>query len=138
MARANKARIALHHLTRAAYGIIDGIFSKGRPHPRGWAAFTKLAELYLQTDPAGGWPTVAAHLSARAAERFGFKDRGHVSPGFIADIVVLDPGQISVNATYKEPRQLSSGARHVVLNGSPVIRDGVFRPSAEGRAVRRS
>ena len=117
-------------------GSSDGIFFGGRPHPRGWAAFTKLAELYLHTDAVGGWSKIAAHLSAKAAARFSFKDRGHVGPGFAADIVVIDPKEIKVNATYEQPKQLSSGARHVLLNGVPVIQDSVYRPSAEGRVVR--
>jgi N-acyl-D-amino-acid deacylase len=117
-------------------GSSDGIFVGGRPHPRAWAAFTKLVELYVNDDPVDGWSTVAAHLSARAADRFGLKDRGHLRPGYIADIAVLNPDELRANATYVDPRQLSSGARHVLVNGSAVIRDGIFTPSADGVAIR--
>jgi N-acyl-D-amino-acid deacylase len=138
MARANFTDadcnfISNHQLHMASS---DGIFQGECPHPRGWATFTRFIELYTKQNPINGWAVVAEHLSARAAERFALKERGHIRVGYIADIAVLDPKKIHAAATYDNPKQLSSGMRHVMVNGSLAIYDGVFSPMPAGVAIK--
>jgi N-acyl-D-glutamate deacylase len=40
-----------------------------------------------------------------------------------ADIVVFDPETITEMATFRDPRQISKGMKHVIVNGTFVIRD---------------
>jgi N-acyl-D-amino-acid deacylase len=116
-------------------GCSDGIYCGDRPHPRGWAAFTTAIEHYLSR--GDNWSTVIDHLSKRAAVRFGLENRGLIAEGSIADIAVFEPSKIKANATYETPKLNSSGTRHVLIGGTPVIADGVFCPVRAGKSIRR-
>jgi N-acyl-D-amino-acid deacylase len=69
---------------------------------------------------------------------FGLKKRGSIKEGMYADIVVFDPETIIDRATFDNPYQRSSGIQHVLVNGVPVIREGVFAGHFPGRVLRRS
>ena len=54
-------------------------------------------------------------------------------------MVIFDPATVSDRATFADPHQLAVGIEHVLVNGVPVITDGV--PSAlkhplPGRSLR--
>lgn len=66
------------------------------------------------------------------------KTKGRLQVGSDADIVVFDLATIEDRGTFVAPAQLSVGVRHLVVNGTPVIRDGARLGDARpGRAVRR-
>ena len=56
--------------------------------------------------------------------------KGRLQPGCDADIVVFDPAAVSDQATYREPTRSSTGIRHVLVNGTLVVRDSVLVPAA--------
>jgi N-acyl-D-amino-acid deacylase len=47
-----------------------------------------------------------------------------------ADLVVFEPAAIRDRATYDQPRLLAEGVRHVLVNGSVVLRDGALAGGA--------
>ena len=65
-------------------------------------------------------------------------DRGRISVGQVADVVAFDPATVADKATFAEPKQLSVGIRHVIVNGAPVVVDGVGSGARPGRVVRRA
>jgi N-acyl-D-aspartate/D-glutamate deacylase len=63
--------------------------------------------------------------------------KGRVSEGSDADIVVFDPETITDQATYSDSTRTSTGIRHVLVNGTFVVRDGKLDTNAlPGRPVR--
>jgi N-acyl-D-aspartate/D-glutamate deacylase len=63
--------------------------------------------------------------------------KGRMQPGCDADIVIFDPATVSDQATYRENTRPSTGIRHVLVNGTFVVRDGNLVTSAlPGRPVR--
>jgi N-acyl-D-aspartate/D-glutamate deacylase len=63
--------------------------------------------------------------------------KGRVSEGSDADIVVFDPETITDQATYADSTRPSTGIRHVLVNGTFVVRDGKLDSNAQpGRPVR--
>jgi cytosine/adenosine deaminase-related metal-dependent hydrolase len=63
--------------------------------------------------------------------------KGRVQAGSDADIVVLDPAAITDRSSYADSTRPSAGIRHVLVNGTFVVRDADIVPDAlPGRAVR--
>ena len=78
-------------------------------------------------------------LPARLLESHvpAMRRKGRLQPGCDADIVVFDPATVSDQATYAEPTRPSSGIRHVLVNGTFVVRDSAVVPDAlPGQPVR--
>ena len=62
--------------------------------------------------------------------------KGRVQVGADADLVVLDPATVTDRATYTAVAP-SSGFRHVLVGGTPVVRDGELVTDAlPGRPLR--
>jgi N-acyl-D-amino-acid deacylase len=99
----------------------DGIYSGGRDHPRGYAAFTRYLGEFVGGAGVLTLEEAVRRITSFPARRFGLAGRGRLEPGFAADVVVLDPG---------------TGARDVLVNGVAVLRDGVLTGARPGRGLR--
>src|SRR5205823_8821512 len=75
-------------------------------------------------------------MSGAVAERLLIQDRGFLRPGMYADVTVFDPATIMDHSTYEKPHQLSTGVRHVFVNGVEIVRDGQHTGAKPGRIVR--
>jgi cytosine/adenosine deaminase-related metal-dependent hydrolase len=63
--------------------------------------------------------------------------KGRISQGSDADIVAFDPDTISDLATYADSTRPSAGIRHVLVNGTFVVKDGGIVPDAmPGKPIR--
>ncbi|WP_396454349.1 amidohydrolase family protein [Actinomadura sp.] len=114
----------------------DAVYQGGHPHPRGWGAFARLLGRHVRELGDWTWEQAAVHLAGRAADRFRLRDRGRIEAGRAADLVVLDPATVTDRSTYENPRVLAEGVEHVVVNGVPVLDDGVLRQANPGRVLR--
>jgi N-acyl-D-aspartate/D-glutamate deacylase len=82
------------------------------------------------------------------ADYFGFSDRGRLTVGAAADVVVFDPATIGSPERASLVRDLpaggarmvakSSGISHVVVNGSALYRDGKHSGEFPGQVLRSS
>lgn len=114
----------------------DGILVGARPHPRGWGTCPRFLGGYVREAGLMSLGEGIAHLTSRAARRLGLRDRGHVRPGFRADLVVLDPATVGSAASYDEPRIAPTGIPHVFVNGEPTVLDGQRTDRLPGRSLR--
>ena len=63
--------------------------------------------------------------------------KGRLRAGADADLVLFDPATLTDRATYADSTRPSAGIRHVLVNGTFVVRDGSIVPDARpGRPVR--
>ena len=76
-------------------------------------------------------------LTGQPAERIGLSDRGVLREGARADIAVFDPGVFRERGTVYEPNVLAEGMRHVLVNGTPALRDGELTGERSGMVLRR-
>jgi N-acyl-D-aspartate/D-glutamate deacylase len=75
-------------------------------------------------------------VTSLPASRIGLADRGVIRPGAWADITVFDLPNTTERGTVEAPNQLAIGARHVLVNGRPAIRDGAFDDARHGAVLR--
>jgi len=107
-----------------------------KPHPRSYGTFSRKIGRYALAE--GVLPVEAAIRSASAlpAEILGLPERGRLSPGFHADVVVFDPKEYRDAATFEEPHQYSRGVSYVFVNGTPAVERGIPTGALAGRALR--
>jgi hypothetical protein len=111
-------------------------------HPRTAGTFSRALRLLTRDD---GQFTLAEALSkcslwpARVLEDRvpDLRRKGRLQAGCDADIVVFDPDTITDRASYDDSTRPSAGIRHVLVNGTFVVRDGdVVTDARPGRPVR--
>lgn len=115
----------------------DGIYTGGRPHPRGWGCFARYLGHYVREARAWSLEQAVQQLSAHAARRYQLNDRGLLRTGMAADVVVFDPDIIADRATFADGRQLAAGMEQVIVNGVLVLHDGRRTQALPGRGLRR-
>jgi N-acyl-D-aspartate/D-glutamate deacylase len=73
------------------------------------------------------------------ARQLGIKDRGVLREGAHADVVIFDPDRVIDKASFAEPYQASEGIETVIINGEPVLHEGIFRADEpSGQIITRS
>lgn len=75
-------------------------------------------------------------MTARPAQKMRLADRGVLTAGMWADVVVFDPEKITDVATFVQPNQLSVGMDDVLVSGVPVIAAGKATNALPGKALR--
>jgi N-acyl-D-amino-acid deacylase len=115
----------------------DAILTGEKPHPRGWGAFPRFLGHYARDLGILRMEECVAHMTSRPAARLRLIDRGLITPGYFADLVVFDAATILDTATYGEPKRAPIGIPHVLVNGALSIRDGVATGARAGGAIRR-
>lgn len=114
----------------------------GSTHPRTAGTFAKALRLMVRERAAWSWVEAfrrCSYLPARTLDEVAptMRGKGTLQPGSDADIVILDPRTITDMATYADPVRPSIGVRHLLVAGTPVVRDAELVTSARpGRAVR--
>ncbi len=116
----------------------DGLVMGDRPHPRAWGTFIRYLTHYAGELGLVSFEEMIRKMTSLPAQRLGQPDRGVVSVGAAADLVVLDRGNLADRSTYEEPRNTPSGVRHVLVNGRFTRRDGQPTGTRSGRVLRRS
>jgi N-acyl-D-amino-acid deacylase len=114
----------------------DGILIGGRPHPRGWGTHVKFLAHYVRDLGLLTWGEGIRKMTSATARRIGCLDRGLVRPGFMADLVVFDPGTLRDTATYENPISYPEGVHFVTVNGTLVVEEGQTTGATPGRALR--
>lgn len=115
----------------------DGILVGDRPHPRGWGTFPRFIGHYARDLGLMSVEEAVAHATSRAARRLGLHDRGVLTPGAWADLVVFEPERIGSAADYQQPKLAPTGIPHVMVNGEFTLYNGQRTTAMPGRAIRR-
>jgi N-acyl-D-aspartate/D-glutamate deacylase len=111
-------------------------------HPRTAGTFSRALRLLTRDSGRLGLAEVLGKCSLGPARLLqpcvpAMGRKGRLQPGSDADLVVFDPATISDQASYADSTRPSAGIRHVLVNGSFVVRDGDIVPAAlPGRPVR--
>ena len=117
----------------------DGALSlpgEGVPHPRNNGAFARKFNVYVR-DKVVELDQALASMTSLPAQVFGFKDRGQLRVGAVADIAIFDPAKVVDRATYANPHQLATGMSYVIVNGQVAWRDGKGTGVRAGQVLRK-
>ncbi|MGD1994795.1 MAG: amidohydrolase family protein, partial [Anaerolineae bacterium] len=121
-----------HPLTMIAS---DGGPSPGLEHPRLRGTFPRVLSHYVRERGALRLEEAVRKMTSYVAQTFNLSDRGLISPGLRADLVLFDPDTIVDRATYHQPERGPAGIRAVFVAGQPVVRDGELTGRRPGRPV---
>ena len=105
-------------------------------HPRSYGTFTRILGKYVRDERVMPLEEAVRKMSSAVAARLSLQDRGILREGLYADVVLFDPATVIDRATYQQPNQLSTGVKHVFVNGVEVVRDGRHTGAKPGRIVR--
>ena len=113
----------------------EGVFLESNTHPRAYGNFARLLGKYVREERVIPLEEAIHRLTALPAERLNIRHRGRLEPGYFADLALFDPEAIQDHATYEDPHQYATGMRHVIVNGTPVLRNGEPTGATPGRVV---
>lgn len=86
-------------------------------HPRGYGAFTRILSQYVRQEPLLPLATAIHKMTGLTAEFLGLKERGIIAPGYIADLVLLQPNKVKDRADIQNSKALSEGIEKVWIGG---------------------
>jgi N-acyl-D-amino-acid deacylase len=75
-------------------------------------------------------------MTAVAANEVLCYDRGRLSPGLPADVIVFDYAVVTDRATFAEPHKPAEGMRYVIVNGQLVLEGAQQTAAKPGRVLR--
>lgn len=110
----------------------DGGLTNGKGHPRTTGTRGRLLGHYVRETGQLRLVDAIRKLTLMPAQRLEqvapmFRNKGRIKVGADADITVFDPAMVSDRSTYQQPALTSVGFRHVLVNGVPVVVDGVLK-----------
>ena len=115
----------------------DSTFVADRPSPRTYGSFPRVLGQFVREEALLSLEEAVRSMTSAAAARLGLRDRGLITDGQVADLVVFDADRVRSNATYDEPRQFPVGIEWVVVGGEVVVEGGEHTGARPGRVLRR-
>ena len=112
-------------------------FTERAAHPRTYGTFARFLGRYCRDEGVCTLEEAVRRMTSLPADNLRLLDRGRLVAGAFADVVVFDPATVADHATFAEPHVYATGVRHVVVNGTPVVRDGALTHATPGRRLRR-
>lgn len=110
----------------------------GSTHPRVYGSFARLLGQYVREEKLMTVEEAIRRMTSLPASNLKIQKRGALVVGNYADVVVFNPETIRDNATFENSHEYATGVAHVLVNGIPVLENGVHTGKMPGKAVRGS
>ncbi|RLB05070.1 MAG: D-aminoacylase, partial [Deltaproteobacteria bacterium] len=117
-------------------GEVQNVNYREKPHPRTYGAFARVFAQYVREGILRPEEAVRK-MSSFPAQKLGLTDRGLISEGMRADLVIFDLKEFEDKATYEEPQRYAEGVKYVFVNGEPVIENGIITGLTPGQVLRK-
>jgi N-acyl-D-amino-acid deacylase len=96
----------------------------GIPHPRGYGNNARVLGYYVRLRNVITLEEAVRKMTSLPAQHFRFRERGVLTQGYAADVVVFDPAAVKDTATFEQPHAYAAGFSDVLVNGVAVVRNG--------------
>ena len=113
----------------------EGILSVGKPHPRSYGTNPRFLQKFVNEKKLVSIQEAVRKMTSMPAQRLGLTNRGRLTPGYAADVVIVDLPNVEEKATFVDPHQYSKGITHVIVNGEIVIKDEEFTGKTPGKMI---
>jgi len=134
--RSGAARSWVSFGSDASAPATEGVFLQSNVHPRAYGNFARVLGKYVREERALSLTEAVRRMTSLPAFNTGIRNRGQLTAGYFADVVVFDPATIADQATYSEPHQYATGMLQVFVNGEQVLADGEHTGALPGQVVR--
>jgi N-acyl-D-amino-acid deacylase len=114
----------------------DGILTGNRPHPRGYGTFARYLGVYARGEKVLTMQGAIARMTGRPAKRLGLTDRGFISKGMKADMVLFDSQTVIDSSTYESPRVAAKGFEMVWISGIATLKAATRTQALPGVGLR--
>ena len=115
----------------------DGLLFANRleNHPRTFGTFPRYLRKYVREQRVFTLEEAVYRMTGLTAEILGLSDRGRIAKGRKADLLLIDPAEISDTGTYEEPDLPPRGIELVMVNGNIVRAGAEDHPAAAGQVL---
>ena len=114
----------------------EGAFIEKSLHPRAYGNFARVIGKYVRDEHALTMKEAIRRLTSLPAKNTGIQNRGSIEIDNYADIVIFDPKKVNDKATFEKPHQYAVGMKHVFVNGTQVLNNGIHTGAMPGKIVR--
>jgi N-acyl-D-amino-acid deacylase len=115
-----------------------GKMGEDRVHPRSYGTFPRVLGRYVREMGVLRESEAIQKMTSMPAARLGLRNRGRISPGHFADLVIYDPATVADNATFDDSHHFSSGIETTLVNGRVAWERGAGTGSLPGRVLRKN
>jgi N-acyl-D-amino-acid deacylase len=113
----------------------DGILGEF-PHPRAYGTFPRIIRHFSRGRNLFSIEEAVRKMTSAPAKRLGLKNRGQVTPGYFADLLLFDPETFQDTATFENSKQFARGLDWAFVNGIPVLEEGKLQETFPGQILK--
>ena len=113
------------------------ITGRGLPHPAAYGSFPKVLGYFSRDLGLFTMEEAVEKMTSMSLQRFGIRDRGLIREGCFADITIFDEATVGERGTYFDSAHFPEGIKYVIINGTPVLQDGIYSSKLCGCVLRK-
>jgi N-acyl-D-amino-acid deacylase len=111
--------------------------NSGAPHPRSYGTNSRVLAEFVRSRHVLTLEDAIRKMTDLPARKFALRDRGRISQGYAADLVLFDPNTIQDHATFVKPHQYSTGFELVIVNGRIEVENDKVTGVRAGQVLRK-
>jgi N-acyl-D-aspartate/D-glutamate deacylase len=107
-------------------------------HPRGYGSFVRVLDRYVNEKKIIPLREAIMKMTSLGAQHLGVRDRGLISEGKFADIVILNPEKVKDLATFRNPSRHPKGIKYVIVNGAVTVAENEHIGTHAGKILNKN
>lgn len=115
-----------------------GVLGETKTHPRSYGTFPRILRKYVREKKVLTIEDAVRKMTSLPAQKLGLRDRGILSEGMWADVVLFEPKKVADKATYDDPHRYPEGVPYVLVNGEAVVDEEEHTGALPGKVLRHS